>query len=1122
MPPKHRRAAAAAAPGAKSVTAKAIEVALPDSGRPSDNRSTVKGHAASKPSTARSAAPRGKRPPSASALSSAVAAVSAKRRAARAGSGAHHQLSKGDRESKPQADTVNRAARGNRAMKRAHPTTTATAAVPPPPPGKPLKKARSETVVVAAATAARAGVSSAKSDAASTISATADSGGSVATAAFCGTNSSTTEATALSAPYSLLWRYLPTAPSVLFDGRWNASDAAVFSAFLAQVQLHLVRCCCRLLARLTTATSPAFLHAAALGAAALASPSTAEDGTSTNAGNSTASPEVDPLVDRQEEAYRTIRATIAASCTLGHRSCQVLWGPRGSGKHRILRLLAQEVRRTSKTFVMELHGKLLRDDEAALGVVAQQLLAFLQSPQSHELRAAHYQLRTGSFGFGQLFNFQRRMQEAGTAVTADEGGTANNRSTAGRRGGAASGGAMSEGSGRPLKRPYAQRGRRSEVFSSDSNSDSTEEDLGGQEEPDGVDMMVTSTTTYLTGGAASALPHLQQVLLLLKSQGCSIVVCIRDIDVFGVRCDQLLYVLSGLMHDSENSNGGGGLSLVLASAAPDIRQLEKRLSSRLTCETRYVPLLPWSLSSLLAATFHVAAQDRSFQLQLRELGQERAALLASLRDGATRLRCSRENAPQRGTAKKAGARAMKELQDAMASLETRLHAVEAKLREMRAQRRHFLGILDFDSTTSTPHKKPSLEGDSTVFGCGCESGWRPIPPPTQATPSAAAPASSQHSAASSSLVAPRSWTVESLHAQPNLIMEVQCVMCEELLQQLRLAEAAVTAAGLQTPESTRGRCAVAVSSLSSLVQRVTSLGVEVDLESGTSATVLTALVSALCKTASGEVDLMGSKGRRVLLQWMRARLQHEPIPLPAEDANAGASTASSSACPPDVPARILSNWRESAQALAAPGTATTKVGSASSAAPLLSSSASLASAPILSTESSFQCVAGDPSLALAAVGLNKGSTYHRSHEHLALPPLSLLPPHIFDLLTEGQLVGMGYGSREMILVLFYMYLHHTTGVRQRTVADLLEDVSSSLGTRAAAALDRSAFRHAIRLLCRWRLLTISESHSQSVQICGSDTRLRGFLATVLSKQPVWCEAELGLDTREVMRFRNLV
>ncbi|KAL7705675.1 hypothetical protein N2W54_003044 [Lotmaria passim] len=960
---------------------------------------------------------------------------------------------------------------------------------------------------------------------------------------------------------SLLRRYLPL-PSSVPRTPWNTSDATVFSTFLAQLHYGFVRSCCQLLAKLTTSTSPAFLHVAALGEAALSAAADPEVGKTAGASSESlahASRDVDAMLNRQEQAYRTVRATIAASCTLGHRSCQVLWGPRGSGKHRIMRLLAQEVRRTPNTFVMELHGRLLRDDEAALGVIAQQLFSFLQSPQSTQLREAHYLLRTGSFGFGQLFHFERRMQEAATAPALPPSSDAARKESAEARGRAsgARGAAAQSRASRKLAAPAgARRGglprrRRAEASLSPDYASNSEDDerIGSDGDVDGggadddlgnAEMMVTSTTTYLTGGAASALPHLQRALLLLKSQGCNIVVCIRDVDVFGIRCDQLLYVLSGLMHDSDgsgNSGGGGGLSLVLASAAPDIRQLEKRLSSRLTCETRYVPLLPWSLAVLLAATLHVAAQDASFQLRLRELGKERSDMLASLRDGATRLRRLHEGLPRRGVARKAQEKAMKEVQDEMAGFEARLHAVEAGLRDARAQRRHFLGFLDADpagttTTTAATHRffvdgGTSGGGGAAALGSLTASEWWPGSPLLTSQATVASSSQQQPTTSSASFVAPRSWTVAALHRQPNLALEAQCVMCEELLRQLRLATIATSSVAEHHVDSEAS---------SSLVPHVTSLGAAIELESGTSATVLTALTSALCKTASGEVDLMGARGRRVLLQWMRARLQHEVIPPPAEEEGGGVTDAAKvdhATCPPGLPAKILTRWRESAHALApskssTPASATTRVGGVTEDWRLSSTAAAATAVQppySLSSPTTLKAAAQDgtqdasssppPPDAAAAV-------FHRSGAALDLPPLSLLPPHLFDLFAEGQLVGMGYGSREVMLVLFYMHLHYSTGVRQRTVADLIEDVSSSLGTRAAASLDREAIRCSIRLLCRWRLLTVVERQSQSVQLCGSDVRLREFLATVLSKQPAWCEAELGLDTREIMRFRNLV
>ncbi|KAG5481363.1 hypothetical protein LSCM4_07074 [Leishmania orientalis] len=928
---------------------------------------------------------------------------------------------------------------------------------------------------------------------------------------------------------SLLRRFLPSAAPTSTDvggvggaEEWNTSDAVVFSTYLADVQSHLTRHCCRQLARLTTSTAPAFLHAAALGEAALSAFSLPPMPTheSSGSGDQGSLPAVEQLVDRQEQAYRSLRATIAASCALGHRSCQVLWGPRGSGKHRILRLLVDDVRRTLNTFVMELHGRLLKDDEAALGVIAQQLLSFLRSPQSAPLRAGHYLLRTGTFEFGQLFHFQRHMQDdnlAAAAATAP-GFTARATDAAdmlltqvsrdvpggGGRGGANRRPRASAAAAPCMKAPprgarrtqwrtshhvsCAQAGSDAVGSGEDSENDGDEEVQDAQ----GSGVMVTSTTAYLTGGATGALPHLQRALLLLKSRGCSIVVCVRDIDVFGIRCDQLLYVLSGLMHDIDGG-GGGGMSLVLASGAPDIRQLEKRLSSRLTCETRYVPLLPWSLSGLLAATLHTTAQNALYQVRMKEVGRRRVELVAALRAGATKLRHGTEGG------RKATKREQELLEKSMADLEEQLHASDATMRELRARRRHLFSLLDTEAAATTSAVGANNAGSSTL-GYYCASGWRSSAWPPQQQLQLRD--SRSESSTAVTFTTARTWSVSSLLAHSSLTLEVQCVMCEELLRQLSGA----TRASLTRDPA--GIDAVHGSRHSSLAKLVGELNAELELNSCTNSTVLTVLASYLCKAVSGGVDLLGGSGRRVLLSWLRARLRHEPIPPTATSAASAAQA--SAACREEVPLLVLSSWREAAQSM------------------VLHISDRRAGLVAGAVEN--QALAGvglrppfalDDSEVAAADGANGShAQYHRPGPRLS--PLSLLPPHLHDLLADGQLVGMGYGCREVLLVLFYMHIHHTSGVQQRTMADLLEDVSSSLGTKAAAALDREAFRHAIRLLCRWRILRVVEAHSQLLEICGSGVRLREFLEMVLSKKHEWCEAELGLDAREIMRFRSLL
>ncbi|GET87783.1 hypothetical protein, conserved [Leishmania tarentolae] len=377
--------------------------------------------------------------------------------------------------------------------------------------------------------------------------------------------------------------------------------------------------------------------------------------------------------------------------------------------------------------------------------------------------------------------------------------------------------------------------------------------------------------------------------------------------------------------------------------------------------------------------------------------------------------------------------------------------------------------------------------DSRALGYYSVCGWRSSALPSGLQLQQRAPISGISASASSTTV--RTWSVSSLLAHSSLTLEVQCTMCEELLRQLCCATHARQVRGPGGADTVCG------SSGPSLVQLVTKLGTELELNSSTSSTVLTVLASHLCKCVSGAVDLLGGSGRHVLLRWLRARLQHEPIPPAATSVTSAAQA--STASPAGAPQVILLRWREAAQSMVL-STSDSRVG--------------------VDLHASFALGNSEPAA-------TDGASISRPEYHRPLPGmpvLSLLPPTLHDLLADGQLVGMGYGSREVLLVLFYMHIHHTNGVQERAVADLLEDVSSSLGTKAAAALDRGAFRYAIRLLCRWRLLRVVEAHSQLLEICGSDTRLREFLLAVLSKQAEWCEAELGLDAREIMRFRSLL
>ncbi|RNF26142.1 uncharacterized protein Tco025E_01587 [Trypanosoma conorhini] len=372
--------------------------------------------------------------------------------------------------------------------------------------------------------------------------------------------------------------------------------------FLADVQHRLSLHCCRVLAQLTTHTNKSFLALAKRGR----SPPRPEAG-----GERAEDTGKRDEFSMHEEAYRSVLSAIAASCTLGHRSCHALWGPRGCGEHRILRLVAKECMQRKETLVLYLDGDTLNGDEDGLRSIAGQMLSFLQSPQSAQLRAADWSLRTGNFDFGSLFGFSRLLPQDVDESASHESGDDTAKLPAQRRTAAN----RQKKTGKENDREAARKRARAP---SPADSGSEEGSLDG----DGRPLLMTSTMASATGGVSSALPALQRALLLMKSYGTNLVVCIRRVERFGIWCDQLLYVLSGLMHESDGR--GGGMSLVMTSSTPDIRQLEKRLSSRLTCETRCIPLLPWTASRVARACLVEVKETLQHQLEKRATVKKRA------------------------------------------------------------------------------------------------------------------------------------------------------------------------------------------------------------------------------------------------------------------------------------------------------------------------------------------------------------------------------------------------------------------------------------------------------------------------------------------------------------------
>lgn len=739
---------------------------------------------------------------------------------------------------------------------------------------------------------------------------------------------------------------------------WFPPEA--LARFLADAEFGLWRMCCRLLPHLTlsTSNSAAFLCPLERSSAATTAPASDE-----------MMPDMStPFLKVHDEAYRAIRSTIAASCALGNRSCQAIWGPRGCGKHRIMRLIARDCERMPNAFVIQLDGGLLRGDEAAIRVIARQMLAFLQSPQSLALREADWSMRTGTFDFGRLFHFDQEMEKAAAPRAVRAGGGPSIQPP------------RSRARGRQAGADHRKRRRSASLASTSSSDDGS---VAGEEKT-----FITATTSHLPGGAASSLSPLQQALLRMTHCHVSLIVCIRRADLFALWCDQLLYVLSGLMHDSDGH--GGGMSLVLSSAAADLRQVEKRLSSRLTGMTRFIPLLPWTPQGILRTMLSIVADYCSVQLEeldLQDMKKEVTAT-ASLPPSTPR------------------SKAVEKAETLLADFERRQAALNT--------RRHAL----------TPLLPPEL----------CRVRPR-SPPPTPTT-----------------IPAQDTTQPISLHAHPSLLLDAWRHLAETIISSVD-ADCTGCKNGADTHEDSRTITGTTI---------VTYLrGITHDMEktAASPGVVVTAVASALARASSGILPALETSAQSSVLQWLQGRVAQEAAWSwrgPEE-----AVVACPAALRKDTPLPLVQRW--------------------------CSEKVSLGHSPKVQRTS------------------------------LGAP----LPPDLFDLLGDSKLVPLGYTARESFVTLFHVLLHHDAGRRSRAVSDLLEDISSSLGTKAAAALDTDAYRAAIHQLCRWRVLSLQED-TQVVWLCGSASRLREFIGAVLEQREAWCEELLGLDAKDYMRIRSLI
>lgn len=293
--------------------------------------------------------------------------------------------------------------------------------------------------------------------------------------------------------------------------------------------------------------------------------------------------------DSHAALLKKLRSGVLAASRLGHRSCIALWGPSGNGKDHLLDLLAKSLRRQDNIVVIQLDGALLQNDEEAVRKIALEVHAFLNSSSAAKAKQRCAQLKNFTFEFATLMKMRSKRHQSdghsddsGDDDDVDPSNPAWDCDGGVRRGGAWLGDASTAGIA-PLS-------------------------------------LLKAPQTAL-----STLSSLQDALILLNKEGVSLVVCIHNATRFSVWCDRLMYILSGLMHDVDERTGG--MSLIMTTTGPDMRQTEKRLSSRLTCEMCFVPNPSFSLHGCLTAA--VGRAVAAFEREERILSEEESQCAAT-------------------------------------------------------------------------------------------------------------------------------------------------------------------------------------------------------------------------------------------------------------------------------------------------------------------------------------------------------------------------------------------------------------------------------------------------------------------------------------------------------------
>ncbi|CAD2216159.1 hypothetical protein ADEAN_000362000 [Angomonas deanei] len=920
-------------------------------------------------------------------------------------------------------------------------------------------------------------------------------------------------------------------------------------------------------------------------------------------------PSVESTDDVHGSIFQSLRGSIRAAMILSHRLCVTLWGPRGSGKHRLIKLLLSTFSyRTTTTggdgnpnansnphnCIIELDGSLIENDAVALSVIAQQLYYFLcfhlfevevsnnnhNNSVSSQLRADE-SIASGYFEFGSLFGFPKKFASVRERMAA----------------------AKQERHHSPYATTTAKNGKKNDSRDAFTNHNDEDEEEEGAEQ-------YFSTDTNTSG----ALAPLQRILLQLKNNfKINIIIFIRDVEKFGIQCDQLFYVLSGLLHDNNNTNhnqsnhnpnhpppntgSAGSLCLLLSSGSADLHALEKRLSSRLTTEVRYVPMLSYYHSDIPKEAPH------------RPVGPTQkilSAVCTALKEIV--IYYYKVNLLLEKYHPLPGREDEDDPQDREEELEEVKRLLLEKYQTIHALIPLHLFSSLFDQCSAVllhnpslnPTELPSSEGrlpkETVTVVSSSSSCVSSFSDETERESRLLSPSDSEDEEETVDLEYEHSYNefykrnfaaekgtpnsphdanrnAPSLLFHPTILWESMIFILDLLLEEFH-NDGEGDAAGDDDSHRKKEQ-----NSFVSVVKETDRLLSSTGAVGNSVWVVIARLLSTLHPNTSTTVSLLGEEDASLLERWLENRISLEIKILKRNNQN-----------------KLVFPWREEAvcdelalltgeenskpkpsdkksllwhRLAARPHTLTapTAVYSAllhrekdrrptgrGKKTPLLTN-------PILSplNEPIVRLVPPYyPILLYEKMRKEERERQPAAHRTKAPPvDLRLLPPNVYDLLEENKILELSYLSREGVLLLFYLLLYteqhqspttlhrpaaatsHGDNV-YRSLQDLIEDVSSSLGTAATKSLDKRLFYLAAHVLARWRLVEIVKHVRQTAQhagpqrqtnwshqnvhlsLCGSVQRVRNFLVTLFLHKKNVCQMQLGIDAREVLRMSSML